>query len=473
MKCYFLTSILLFSVCNLKAAIKLPSIFSDRMVLLQKTEAAIWGKASPGATVTIRPEWSKAVFTTIAAPDGKWSTMITTPTAGGPYNLKISDGSEVTISDVLIGEVWLCTGQSNMGVHVQVTDDAENELKNIPSPKLRIFQPKAMLSLVPVEDLAGEWVEVDEKNMKLMHAIPYFFGRDLQKLKNIPVGIIACPMGASSNEAWLEERRIEDIPSVKKLLEERRSQSQPLTDQLLRKTPTSLYYGTLQPLIPFSIRGMLWYQGEGNRFDVPVYRIVLGRFLESVREDWNNPEMPFILAQLSGHGVNGKLGEGWVNVQLEQFDLSKRYKNVATVMTYDVGDEKNIHPKNKRVVADRFLLAVRKLVYGENLLAQGPVIRKWEVRKDKVTIVFDNVGKGLSKVGSDAQINNFEVAGENKEFKPAAAKIIGKNKVQVSAASVHSPVHVRYAAKPFNPEVNLYNSALLPAVPFKSDYFFK
>lgn len=458
---------LLFTVTHSYASITLPSLFSNGAVLQQNTNVSIWGWATAGQTITIRPSWGNQVYTAIVDSEGNWKTKIATPTGSNTaYTITLTDNlSNVkNINNVLIGEVWICSGQSNMEITVSGANNPAEEAKDANYPNIRFFKVPFSTSLTPLKDITASWKSPTESTVYGFGAIPFFFSRYLYKYLNIPVGILYTVRANSSQEAWLSEDNIQGAEYAEKILSETRNSNPP--DQAER-IPTGLFNAMFKPVVPFTVRGVAWYQGEANYLHPDEYKIFSYNFINSWRKELEQPELFFLVTQLSGYSPIKN--DGWLSVQETQYKLSQKYTNVATIMTYDIGDSLNIHPLNKQDVALRMFMAVRNKILGENIVAQGPSVKKVAIKDSKVGLKYKDVGDGLVLKAGYTRANNFMLAGLDRVFYDAIATIEGIDSVELYSPIVSMPKYVRYAYKNYNSCVNLYNSAGLPAVPFRTD----
>ncbi len=449
------------------AEVKLSAIFTNGMVLQQNTEVAVWGKSDPNKQVIISGSWNADKKRVKADENGRFIVKLKTTQAGGPYTLNFDDGQTKTISDVFLGEVFLCSGQSNMEIRVKDALQPEKELLDADFPTIHIFKIEKAESLTKVDDVKGSWTSVNPENVLSKGAIVFFLSRQLYKLLHVPIGVIHSSYGATPQEAWLAEPYIQEFDEARTFLEDARHNK--VKEELQKRVPTVLYHAMIEPIIPFTINAVFWYQGEANSTKNETYSLLLSHLITSWRQSWDNSTLPFIITQLAGYGLSEKRDMPWVETQHIQFSMSKKFPNVATVMAYDCGDEKNIHPANKQEVARRMFLAAQKLIYNKNILIQGPEIVKIEPKEDCIILTYDNVGSGLLSGNGEKNIRCFSIAAGNKQYVEAQAEIISKNQVKVWSDHVKKPVQLMYASKSFNPVVNLYNSEKLPAVPFKSE----
>ncbi len=479
MKRLILLSAALLAVCMSQAAIRMPHLFSDGMVIQQRTSAPVWGWADPGSRVSVAGSWGPDAKEFKADALGKWSGRIDTPVAGGPYTITVSEadgkgkpvkgGGQTVIRDVMVGEVWLMSGQSNMKFPTQSIENAEAELADAEYPLLRFFTVKPAAALAPVYDVESQWTPCTAQTAKLSGAIPFLFGRGLQRHLGVAVGVIQSHYGGSSQEAWLNAENFSDQADLVAVRAEYIAGQKQLGKGGEQRFAGGLYDAMLTPLIPYAIKGIGWYQGEGNSNDAARYRVLLERFVNLCRREWGDPQLPFIVVQLSGWHTRNV---NWVEVQMEQFDISQRLKNVATVVCYDAGDAGDVHPKRKQPVAERMLLAARGMAYGEDIGWKTPSVEKWSAQGEgKAVVTFKNCGQGLTLTEGESA-NNFMVS-DGGHMVEAQAVILSPSTVELTAPGLGVITKVWYAGKSFNPDVNLFNSYGIPVTPYKSDYALK
>ena len=462
--------ILLSYSCTISARIILPSIFSNGLVLQQQSAVSIWGTTDIGHTLQIKTSWDKKMYSVLADKEGRWKTKITTPSAGGPYNIQFIDslGIRTMLEEVYTGEVWICSGQSNMVINLKNVINSESEIKDSNYPQIHFFRVPQKVSLVPVKDVDAVWETPTPKNSASYGAVAFFFARELYRHFRVPIGIIHAAYGSSTQEAWLSEESIAGVSAAENLLAQARG-GKLAVDFKLQKIATGLYHGMFKPLVPFTVKGVCWYQGESNAQNPNDYELLLNNFIKSWRVELENPQVPFVVCQISGYQSPFKAG--WSQVQQIQYKISEKQEHVATIMTYDIGDSANIHPKNKQEVGARLAKAARKLAYGEDLNAQGPVMVNCQIKGNKVLLTYQNTVRGFVLKNGDKTVNNFRIASENKVFYTADAIVTGVSTIEVSCSQVAEPKYIRFASEAFNPYVNLYNSEGLPAVPFRTDDF--
>ena len=463
---YILICFLLINTAN--ATITLPAIFSPGVVLLQNTNANIWGWANPKQPIKIIPSWDNKTYTTSSDSTGYWIVKVATPSASNnSYSISFTENSTYTIvlSNVLIGEVWICSGQSNMVLAVSWDINSASVPNDADYPFIKIFSVPHKATLTVQKDVVSSWISPTSQTVLTnFSAIPFFFARNLYKHLNIPIGIIHTAYGSSTQEAWLSEENFTGIDYVQKLLADSRAGNPPSIEQTI---PTGLYNAMLKPLVPFSVKAVCWYQGESNALHPDEYNILLNRFISSWRKEFEQPSLPFLVTQLSGYASSAK--DGWSKVQESQYKLSTHDNSISTIITYDLGDSANIHPHNKQDVGTRMLLAAQKLVYSENVQSQGPSVSKIVFDGSSVRLSYKDVGTGLISKNGSSNVNNFMVAGYDKLFYAATASIISPDSLVLVSSKVTNPKYVRYAFSPYNANVNLYNSDGLPAVPFRTD----
>jgi sialate O-acetylesterase len=436
--------------------ISLPEIFSDNMVLQQKSDVKIWGWAKTGEKVVLKADWLTAEINTSADNQGKWSLILKTPEAGGPYNITLNGYNEVNLKNVLIGEVWLCSGQSNMEWSAAMgINNAEEEIKNANYPEIRFFSVYHATSRYPQDHFTGEWTACTSESMRNFSVLAYLFARKLHEVLGVPVGVINSSWGGTPAEAWMSE----DVIKKDDLLSNAASRQQPVPWGPVE--PGRIYNSMISPLIPFRIAGVLWYQGEANTINAFAYKELLSALIQSWRTSWGY-EFPFYYAQIAPYKY-GNPNEGVEVREAQRKVLS--VPNTGMVVLSDIGDTTNIHPKNKQDAALRFAnLALNRYYNKVKTEDSGPLYKDMRIEKNKVTISFDH-SDGLHVKGD--KLNCFEIAGQDMVYYPANAKI-KDNQVIVQSDRVKVPFAVRFAwSNTATP--NLFNSANLPASCFTAE----
>jgi sialate O-acetylesterase len=436
--------------------ISLPEIFSDNMVLQQKSDVTIWGWAKTGEKVVLKADWLTDEINTTVDNQGKWSLTLKTPEAGGPYNITLKGYNEVTLKNILIGEVWLCSGQSNMEWSAAMgINNAEEEIKNANYPDIRFFSVYHATSKFPQDHCTGEWTACTSESMRNFSVLAYLYARKLHEALGVPVGVINSSWGGTPAEAWMPE----DVIQKDDLLREAASKQKPVPWGPVE--PGRIYNSMISPLVPFRIAGVLWYQGEANTINAYAYKELLSALIQSWKTGWGY-EFPFYYAQIAPY-TYGRPYEGVEVREAQRKVLS--VPNTGMVVLSDIGDTTNIHPKNKQDAALRFAnLALNRHYSKVKMEDSGPLYKDMIIDKNKAVISFDHAD-GLHV--KDDKLNCFEIAGEDKVYYPATAKI-KDNQVIVQSDKVKIPVAVRFAwSNTATP--NLFNAANLPASCFKTE----
>jgi sialate O-acetylesterase len=484
------------------ADVKPHALISDNMVLQQGSRTAIFGTVDEGEEVTVQLQDHKATAT---AKDGKWIAWLEDLKAGGPYDLTISGKNTVHIKNVLVGEVWICSGQSNMEWSLLFTTNSQEVAKQSHNPMLRLFTVTKRPASAPLSNVHGNWVEAGPNTVLNFSAVGYYFGRDVQKARNVPVGLIHTSWGGTPAEAWTSRDALEAEPSLKymadkqaqalkqypSVLEKYRGTLKKYEERVpeaeaaghdLPDTPalptnparnpgaaSTLYNGMIASLIPYGIRGAIWYQGESNAGRAYEYRTLLPTMIKSWRTAWNEGDFPFLIVQLAPFTkIRTEPGESaWAELREAQLLTTQKVPNTAEAVITDVGEEMNIHPVNKESVGARLALAARALAYGEQIESSGPVYSEMKVEGNRAILSFTHEDGGLEAKG--VPLTGFTIAGDNHKFVKAQAHIEG-DKVVVSSPHVSHPVAVRFGWADY-PVVNLWNKAGLPATPFRTDDF--
>ena len=459
--------------------LKLAGMFANDMVLQQQTDAAIWGTGKPGDTVSVNPSWTEDVSTATADDDGRWKTTIRTPAAGGPFNITIRSGAEsIELGNVLSGEVWICSGQSNMqwkmrgfGVkHFKEDVDKANH------PNIRFCNVPQILSLKPQDDVRTSWSVCTPKTALEFSATAYFFGDMLREELDVPIGLISTSWGGSPVESWISQdalaefnrfdQRYADYPD---LIEKhgplhRRGRDTP--KPIKYSMPSVLYNNMIHPLAPFAFRGVIWYQGESNVDQPALYGKLFPKLIESWRQEWGQGDFPFYYVQIAPYHYRNKKRPAALlrESQLKTLEVA----NTGMVVTMDIGNPNNIHPKQKKPVGQRLArLALAKDYGRDDLVFSGPQYVSHEVTEtNKIRLRFQHLGGGLAS-RNEKPLSHFQIAGEDQIFYPAQAVIDGDT-VVVHSEAVRSPVAVRYAWGNSD-QPNLMNQAGLPASSFRTD----
>ncbi|MDO4180008.1 MAG: sialate O-acetylesterase [Bacteroidales bacterium] len=457
---------------TLSAKVVLPDILSDYAVLQQQTEVRLWGKSTPNSLIHITPSWNNRTVTTRSDAEGKWQARVNTPTAGfTPYSIDFFDGDTTRIQHILIGEVWFCSGQSNMEMPLNGfwNCPVENANETIATSGewtgIRMATIPKTGAPVPQENVAGCWKESNPFNAPYFSATAFSFARMLSRVLQIPVGIISCAWGGSRVEGWLPEEIVKTYPDVD-LGKEIKTPEE--GEEWNYHTPTIMYNGMLKPLQSYTIRGFLWYQGESNVGKETTYAERLRTMVELWRKEWNQGELPFYLVEIApydyGEGIGGAL------LREAQSRAAALIPNSGMVCTNDLAypyEKPQIHPCQKEEVGKRLAyLALNKTYNYWSIACDYPTYRSMSIQKDTVELTFDHADEGFSPWTG---IEGFEVAGEDRIFHPAEASLdTGKKTIRVCSDKVKHPAAVRYCFRNFQPG-NLKNHRGMPVVPFRTD----
>ncbi|MGB2862656.1 MAG: sialate O-acetylesterase [Sedimentisphaerales bacterium] len=484
------------------ADIKLPAVIGDNMVLQQGGKVSIWGWADPGEEVMAGVSWNNMKWAVKADKDGKWTFRMNPPKAGGPYEMTLSGKNAITIKNILVGEVWVCSGQSNMQMAVQSSANSEQEIAEADYPKIRLFSVKRTVAETPQSDCEGSWSECSPETVPGFTAVGYFFGRELHKQLNVPVGLIHTSWGGTPAEAWTRREVLEANPdcapilkryadAVAKYPQAMEEHKQKLVEwkQAAEKaeaegekpprrpgapfgpgnphSPAGLYNGMIAPLIPYGIQGAIWYQGESNAGRAYQYRTLFGGMIKNWRDDWGQGKFSFLFVQLANFMKTKPEPDesAWAELREAQ-SMTLALPNTGMAVIIDIGEAADIHPKNKQDVGKRLALWPLAGTYGKKLVYSGPIYKSIKVDGGSIILSYDHAGGGLVAKGDDT-LKGFSIAGADRKFVWADAKIEGKT-VVVSSDNVSEPVAVRYAWAD-NPVCNLYNQEDLPASPFRTD----
>jgi sialate O-acetylesterase len=487
---------------SVRADVTPHALFCDHAVLQQGVPVPVWGVADGGESVSVSLAGRKASAT--AGSDGRWVAILPEMKAGGPHVLVITGNKRIEFKDIWIGEVWICSGQSNMERQLglrsgqQPLVNWEQEAASADYPQIRHFAVARTPSDTVLADTKGRWDVCSPETVANFTAVGYYFGRDLHRHLKVPVGLIHTSWGGTPAEAWtsldvLEKQFPEIIEGHRKQMEQypaalakyRADESALLKawEQASAKAategkpappkpvpprdpasgrqnwPARLYQGMLAPLIPYAMRGVVWYQGESNASRAAQYRTLFPAMIGDWRARWGQGDFPFLFVQIAPFkNMNPEIRDA-------QFHAWRTTPRTAMVVTTDIGDANDIHPTRKEPVGQRLALAARALAYGEKLDYSGPLFVRMNIEGSKAVLTFTHIGGGL--VAKDGPLRGFEISGDGREFVPASADITGES-VTVSADGVAKPVAVRFAWSNV-PDVNFFNRAGLPASPFRTD----
>ncbi len=455
---------IIFSTTKLFAEVKLPVIFGSNMVLQQQTDVAIWGTANKNATVEVITSWNNKSYSTKVTDDGHWKLKVATPKAGGPYDISISDGKVLKLENVLIGEVWVCSGQSNMqmpmrGFQNQPVIGSLDAVVSSTNSNIRFFSVGMNASLTPLDDFKGKWNMCNPETTNDFSATAYFFGRMLQKTLNVPVGLIHASWGGTTIQPWMNDEACKEFEFYRAIKR----------DSVFSKNPpkvaTTLFNAMINPMVGYGIRGAIWYQGESNKWEPEAYQKFLPAMIKGWRTKWEQNDFPFYYAQVAPHGKNDVLPNGGF-LREAQFKASKAIPNIGMASLMDVGEQYLIHPANKEIVGKRLAyLALHQTYEVKGISPYSPSFKEVVFKNDTAKITFDNLSFGLTSFGKELSL--FEMAGADKVFYPAKATIVREG-VKVKSESVPVPVAVRYAFKNFVIG-DLFGVNGLPVSSFRTD----
>ncbi len=486
------------------ANVSLPDVISEGMVLQQRQAVPIWGKADPGEVVTVR--FASQTKKATAAIDGAWRVKLDPMSANAtPATMIISGKNTIELKNILVGEVWLVAGQSNMQRLLSETANGEAATAAANHPLIRLFNVMRQVAFKHRPPPLATWQACSPETVKEFSAAGYYFGVELEKELHVPIGLINSSYGGSQAEAWTpveyllasddlrptvertkiwdEERprvRVEYDESLKKWRAEsdkaraagaRPSPSPAVPDALREyRIASSIYDGMIAPLIPFFIRGAIWYQGESNEARAQQYGILLPTMIRAWRERWGEGNFPFGIIQLPNYRAPKPepADEAWSFLREAQRITALNSPNTGLIVTIDIGEAHDIHPKNKLDVGKRMARWALVDVYGHKMTKSGPMYRKAKIDGSKIILTFDDVGQGL-RIRDGDKLDEFAIAGADHKWRWAQAKILDKSRVEVWSDAVSQPLAVRYAFNNNPRHPNLTNDTGLPATPFRTD----
>jgi len=473
------------------------------MILQQNSKASLWGWASPGEKITITNSWNNKSATVTADPSGKWLTYVNTSKAGGPYQLRFKASNVIEVKNILLGEVWLASGQSNMEFFVGKTSNGsytgvinhDEVMKDAEHPDIRTIDVPNKVADEPQIDFKGEWKICSAQTVDTFSAVAYFFAREINKTTGFPVGIINATWGGTPAESWTKKEVLQSDSDLNQILiryqkavdvfpeenekyktafakwreDTSKAKGAPPRAPMgpsHNQSPYKLYNGMIVPIEPYTLKGVIWYQGENNADRAYQYRKLFPAMINNWRRDWNNSKLPFYFVQISPHRSQNP------EIRDAQLYVYRHTPYTGMTVTTDNGDSLNIHPRNKELVGDRLALWALHNEYGKKaIIVSGPLYKSMKIEGDKIRISFD-FDKGLVAKGGD--LTEFTIAGDDQNFVAANAKIVqgtrsGEgNTVVVWSDEVKNPKAVRFAWKNV-PHPNLFNGADLPASPFRTD----
>ena len=500
-------TIALFSA-GARADVSLNNMFGDHMILQQGIKNKVWGKADPGEAVTVTlGGQSKA---TTAGPDGAWHVLLDPVMEyGGPHTLTVKGKNTVTFNDVLIGEVWVCSGQSNMQWSVNQANDPDLEKAAAKFPNIRFISVPQVGIQEPQWNFKGSWQACSPETVGEFSAVGYFFGRQLQQTLGVPIGLIDNAWGGSAAEAWVKRDKLAAHPVLKVLHEKWQKEEanfetakaefekkmaewtaaatkakaegkaepggkpqHPDARMKGNARPGNIHSGVLAPSIGYGIKGAIWYQGESNAGRAYQYRELFPFMIQSWRDEWGLGDFPFYWVQLADFKAEKTepAESDWAELREAQTTTMKKLPNTGEAVIIDIGEGKDIHPKNKQDVAKRLARWALSQTYKvADIAARSPLYQSMEKQGAKIVLAFDHVAGGWRPFDVNEPVG-FTIAGADNKFVPATAKILPDGRIEVGSDAVADPVAVRYAWAD-NPVCNMYSGAGLPLTPFRTDDF--
>lgn len=492
------------------AEVRLPKVFGDNMVLQQGKNITLRGWADPGEQ--IKGSLGSQHAETVTDASGTWNITFDSLDAGGPFELVLTGKNTISVKNILVGEVWVCSGQSNMEMPVGNVEkwysgvlNYESEIAAANYPQIRLFKEGRIVADMPQDDCKGSWTPCNPDSIVNFSAVAYFFGRKLYQELGVPIGIIDASNGGTDISAWMSKevlnsdtdfkpilddfhQMIASYPQAYQVYQKRMAKHRKEVDEAKaagkpvpwrepmppagpgdRNTPSGLYNGMIAPLMHSRIAGVIWYQGENNTGNAHLYEKLFPAMIKDWRHCWRQGDFPFFYVQLAGFNNNqtwwSGSGENWVrlrNAQLKTLSVP----NTGMAVAADIGDENDTHMKNKQEVGRRLALWALAKTYSKSIVYSGPVYKSMVINGNKIILHFDYIGSGL--ISSDGtKLKSFLISGPDEKFINADAIILG-DAVVVSSGEVANPVAVRYAWKDF-PQCSLYNKENLPASPFRTD----
>lgn len=461
----FLTVFLFFSNTITFAKIKLPSIIASNMVLQRNTTVKIWGWATPGEKITLTGSWISEPLKVTTPENGRWEIAIKTTLSKEPQSIQLkSNQSNINLDNILFGEVWICSGQSNMrmplkGFTGQPTFEGNLSVATSKNYNLRLFSISENGSPTPLDSLSNykKWEIASPETSKDFSAVAYFYGKQLQAILDVPIGLIMTSWGGTRIQPWISKEAIAPFLEVNKVKKD--------TTEKYKRIPSAIFNAMINPITSYTIKGAIWYQGETNRDEPKMYQKLLPEMVKDWRKQWNIGDFPFYYVQIAPNKYIDKSNSQYLReAQLKALDF---IPNSGMAVLSDIGSDATIHPPRKKEVAERLLLLALNKTYGmKDVDCAGPIFKSMTEKEGALFLNFDNAETGI--FSTETAISCFEIAGEDKIFYPAKAIIIGHKQIKVSSADVKVPVAVRYGW--YNWFVGtLYDNNMLPASSFRTD----
>lgn len=460
---YFLVILLGLATCGVShAKVRPASVFADNMVLQRETEVALWG-SSDRQSVRITPSWNNQPVSVQVGSDGNWKTHVATPGAGGPYSITFDDGEKLVLSNILIGEVWICSGQSNMDMQVigSVKDPISNTaeiLSTAGQPNIRLLKLPRLVSGKPEPETKVGWMLSDSVNARAFSAVGFQFAQQLYQKLGVPIGIIHTAWGGTRIEAWMSRESLAPFDHIKFPAD---------TAKVNQNSPSALFNGMVAPLSGFTVKGILWYQGEANLVNYAVYDRLMAAMVEGWKKAWRQSEMDFYYVQIApfDYTASNRHGTKVPFLREAQEKAMKLIPRSFMVTTVDIGSKTTIHPPDKQTIARRLAAAALALTYNQrNTPYENAGYRSVKLKADKAIVTIENTYAGL-RSGPDPE--GFEVAGADRIFYPASVSV-RKKKIVATSPEVKKVQAVRYCFRDWQPGT-VHNSEGFPLLPFRTD----
>ena len=461
----FLTFFLLICTTATFAKIKLPSIISSNMVLQRNTSVKIWGWATPGEKITVRTSWFLETLKITTSENGRWEITLLTTLSKDPQTIQLkSNESNINLENIVFGEVWICSGQSNMrmplkGYTGQPTFGGNLAVATSKNDNLRLFSISENGSPTPLDSVSKfkKWNTASPETVKDFSAVAYFYGKQLQEILDVPVGLIMTSWGGTRIQPWMSKEAVAPFLDVNKVKKD--------TTEKYKRIPSAIFNAMIHPITSYTIKGAIWYQGETNRDEPKLYQKLLPEMVKDWRKQWNIGDFPFYYVQIA---PNKYIDKSNSQFQREaQLKASEVIPNSGMAVLSDVGSTQTIHPPRKKEVAERLLFIALNKTYGmKDIDCMGPVYKSMTEKEGAMFLNFDNAETGI--FSPETEVSNFEIAGEDKVFYPAKAEIISHKQVKVSSLNVKVPVAVRYGWNNWF-EGTLFDNNMLPASSFRTD----
>jgi len=461
----FLTFFLLICTTATFAKIKLPSIISSNMVLQRNTSVKIWGWATPGEKITVRTSWFLETLKITTPENGRWEIAIKTTLSKESQSIQLkSNESNINLENIVFGEVWICSGQSNMrmplkGYTGQPTFGGNLTVATSKNDNLRLFSISENGSPTPLDSVSKfkKWNTASPETVKDFSAVAYFYGKQLQEILDVPVGLIMTSWGGTRIQPWMSTESVTPFLDVNKVKKD--------TTEKFKRIPSAIFNAMIHPITSYTIKGAIWYQGETNRDEPKLYQKLLPEMVKDWRKQWNIGDFPFYYVQIAPNKYVDKSNSQYQREA--QLKASEVIPNSGMAVLSDIGSEQTIHPPRKKEVAERLLFIALNKTYGmKDVDCTGPVYKSMTEKEGALFLNFDNAETGI--FSPETEVSYFEIAGEDKVFYPAKAEIISHKQVKVSSLNVKVPVAVRYGWNNWF-EGTLFDNNMLPASSFRTD----